>query len=283
MVAMKGKAATGCCVADIVQLMERLAPSYLAEEWDNCGLQVGSVQWPVKKIWVALDPLPEVVRAAAAQRVDLVITHHPLLFRPLRSIDVQTPQGGIIETALTARTAIYSAHTNLDSAREGVNTILARTIGLKKLSPLVSNMVALQPSDPGRRLGMGRVGTLDAPLTLDALIARIKKRLNLSAVKVAGDLQIEVRRAAVCSGSGSSLLEAFLDTDAQVYISGDLHYHAARTVEDAGRALIDVGHFASEHLVIDALVDQVRDAIQDHGWRVSIEPCRLERDPFILR
>jgi dinuclear metal center YbgI/SA1388 family protein len=280
---MKGKGATECRVGDVMQIMERLAPLHLAEEWDNCGLQVGSAHWPVRKIWIALDPLPEVVCTAAEQQVDLLMTHHPLIFKPLRTIDAQTPVGGLIERALSARMAIYSAHTNLDSAREGVNTILARTLGLKKLTPLVPYTAENLAPDKAVRLGLGRLGSLDRATTLSALIGRIKKRMHLLTVKVAGDLRLEVRRAAVCSGSGSSLIEAFLDSDAQVYISGDLHYHAARTVVEAGRALIDVGHFASEHLVTDALSTQLGAAIKNSGWDVVVEPCRLERDPFMLR
>jgi dinuclear metal center YbgI/SA1388 family protein len=277
--AMKSRGATECRVGDVIQVMERLAPPHLAEDWDNCGLQVGAVHWPVRKVWIALDPLPEVVSLAAEQQVDLLITHHPLIFKPLRVVDTLTPVGSTIERALAARMAIYSAHTNLDSAREGVNTILARTLGLKKLTPLVP----FETSDKTSRLGMGRLGVLDRPVTLNMLISRIKKRMHLLTVKVAGDPGLEVRRVAVCSGSGSSLLEAFLASEAQVYISGDLHYHAARTVVEAGRALIDVGHFASEHLITDALATQLGDAVQNSGWHVTVEPCRLERDPFMLR
>lgn len=280
---MKGKGTTECRVGDVIQIMERLAPLHLAEDWDNCGLQVGAAHWPVRKIWIALDPLPEVVGTAAEQQVDLLITHHPLIFKPLRVVNAQTPVGAIIERALSARMAIYSAHTNLDSAREGLNTILARALGLKKLTPLVPYAGETATSDKTVRLGMGRIGSLDRALTLNTFISRIKKRMHLLTVKVAGDLRLEVRRAAVCSGSGSSLIEAFLDSEAQVYISGDLHYHAARAVVEAGRALIDVGHFASEHLVTDALAAQLGDAVQSVGWRIEVEPCRLERDPFMLR
>ncbi len=280
---MQGKSTTECYVGDVIQIMERLAPLHLAEEWDNCGLQVGSTNWPVRKIWIALDPLPEVVCAAAEQQVDLLITHHPLIFKPLRTINSMTPVGGIIERALAARMAIYSAHTNLDSARDGVSTILARTLGLKRLTPLVPNASDPTPSGKVARLGLGRLGSLDRAMQLSALIGRVKKRMHLLTVKVAGDPRIEVRRVAVCSGSGSSLLEAFLDSDAQVYISGDLHYHAARTVLDAGRALIDVGHFASEHLVTEALAKTLNAAVQSNGWQIAVAPCPTERDPFMLR
>ena len=265
---------------DIVSVIEHLAPPALAEQWDNCGLQVGSLQWPVKKVWIALDPLLEVVRAAVGQKIDLLVTHHPLLFKPLRSIDVETPVGKIVETALTARMAVYSAHTNLDSAAEGLNHIFAGLIGLHDLVP----MVPCDASEAGRQgeatAGMGRLGRLAHPLTLAELAHRIRIRFKLPAVKIVGEPEAMVDRVAVCSGSGSSLLDAFLNSDAQVYLTGDLRYHDARRVEDDGRAMIDVGHFASEHIFIDPLVAHLRQAARHAGWSVDIEPCRIERDPF---
>ena len=265
---------------DIVSVIEDLAPPVLAEQWDNCGLQVGSLQWPVRKVWIALDPLLEVVRSAAGQKVDLLVTHHPLLFKPLRSIDVETPVGKIVETALTGRMAIYSAHTNLDSASEGLNHILAGLIGLHDLVPIVPLDASEAGGQGGETAGMGRLGRLAQPLTLAELAHRIRIRLKLRAVKIVGEPESMVDRIAVCSGSGSSLLDAFLDSDAQVYLTGDLRYHDARRVEDDGRAMIDVGHFASEHIFIDPLVAHLRQAARHAGWPVDIEPCRIERDPF---
>jgi dinuclear metal center YbgI/SA1388 family protein len=266
--------------ADIIGVIESLAPPILAEHWDNCGLQVGSRTWPVKKVWIALDPLLEVVREAAGQEVDLLVTHHPLLFNPLRSIDVETPVGKIVETALTARMAIYSAHTNLDSASEGLNHIFAGVIGLHDLVPMVPCDAEESGRQGGAPAGMGRIGRLDQPLSLAELAHRIRIRFNLPGVKIVGEPESMVDRVAVCSGSGSSLLDAFLNSDAQVYLTGDLRYHDARRVEDDGRAMIDVGHFASEHIFIDPLVAHLRQAARHAGWSVDIDPCRIERDPF---
>ncbi|KJS29381.1 MAG: hypothetical protein VR64_21130 [Desulfatitalea sp. BRH_c12] len=267
------------CVADIIQAMEYLAPPCLAEEWDNCGLQVGSRQWAVRRIWIALDPLTSVVQAAATEKIDMVITHHPLFFQPLRTIDADTPVGRIIETALSARMALYAAHTNLDSAFQGVNDVLAQAIGLRDLRPMIPAECATHKKNDQPE-GLGRVGRLGEPVSLAALAEQIKTRLKLPVVKVAGDLSRIVEYVAVCSGSGGSLLETFLDMPAQVYVSGDLRYHDARSVEDADRGLIDIGHFCSEHIVLDPLAERLRDLAREKGWRVSIETCPLERDPF---
>ncbi len=272
------------CVADIAGLMEKMAPPFLAEEWDNCGLQVGAASWPVKKIWVALDPLLSVIKEAARQQIDLVITHHPLLFKPLHRIDIETPVGRVIAAALNSKTAIYAAHTNLDSAHDGINDVLARKIGLRELSPLVPSMnykLTDTESEEGKLTGLGRVGIVDPPVTVHRLAQEIKERFGLGTLKVAGDDQLECQHVAVCSGSGGGLLDAFLKSEAQVYVSGDLRYHDARTVEDAGRALIDVGHFASEQIIIHALAEKLDAAIRAAQWNVHISACQMEQDPFV--
>lgn len=272
-------------VADIIAVMERIAPPTLAEEWDNCGLQVGSSQWPVQKIWVALDPLFSVIESAAAQEVDLVITHHPLIFKPLRSVDVETDIGRIINKALISQTAVYAAHTNLDSTANGINDILAQRIGLQDLVPLqpVAGASSTNTGSGETPFGLGRVGKLLSAVSAAKLAQEVKSALALDTVRVAGDLQTAVQKVAVCSGGGGSLLGAFFKTDAQVYISGDLRYHDARAAEAAGRVLIDVGHFPSEHIVVNSLAGELQKQMASAHWNIIVEPCQLEHDPFTIR
>ena len=118
-------------VAQFVRLLDRLAPAKSAETWDNVGLQVGSRDWPVRKIWTALDPLPAIVAEACENDVDLLVTHHPLIFKPISAIDGDTPLGQIVQLAFSHQLAIFSAHTNLDSVAGGVNDALAGRIGLR--------------------------------------------------------------------------------------------------------------------------------------------------------
>jgi GTP cyclohydrolase I len=277
----KGELTVIATVGDIMEVMERFAPLHLAESWDNCGLQIGSRTWAVRRIRIALDPLVTVIQAAAHDKVDLLITHHPLIFNPLRCIDLQTAVGRTVETALGARVALYAAHTNLDSALQGVNDALARVIGLRDGQPLVAADRALFDGD-GARPGMGRVGCLPDASTLKVLVEKVKVSLGLNYIKYSGDPDLKIDRAAVCSGSGSSLLAAFLSSPAQVYISGDLRYHDARKVEEAGRALIDIGHFHSERLVLGPLAERLQKTAAEKGWQMDVQVCRLERDPFAI-
>jgi dinuclear metal center YbgI/SA1388 family protein len=270
-------------VGDIINKLEDLAPGELAETWDNVGLQVGSRDWPVKRVWVALDPLPQVVAAACRADVDMLITHHPLIFKPLKSIDCTTPAGEIIHSALCHNMAIFSAHTNLDSAAGGVNDTLAKRIGLCNMGVLRQDQLGEPPTDgpaPSVLQGLGRIGDLPQKTTLITLARELKDRLDIESVAIAGDPGLPVNRVALCSGSGASLLGDFLGSSAQVYISGDLRYHDARDVETEGRGLIDIGHFASEHLVVEVLAGKLNDMLNTSNVDISVEACRLEADPF---
>ena len=277
----------GATVAQITKILDQLAPPLLAEEWDNVGLQIGDLRLPVQRIWIALDPTPKVVKAACENNVDLLITHHPLIFRPLKSIDFETPDGSVIQMAAHHQLAIFSAHTNLDIAREGVNDILAQRLGLRHLAilqPVQLREGAKEELPPTSSVqtehGIGRIGLLDKTLSLKALVSVVKKKLGLDFLKVAGNPKIKISRVAICSGSGSSLMQAFLSSKAQVYISGDIHYHDAREAEKVGRAIIDIGHFPSEHLMVDALVKQLKNIIAKSGINVEISACTIEKDPF---
>lgn len=261
-------------VDDIIRLMERLAPTGMAESWDNVGMQIGDPSAPVQRIWVTLDPLPEVVERACRQQVDLLITHHPLLFKPLSRIDFSTPTGRIIQLAALHRLSIFAAHTNLDSVEGGVNDRLAAGLELQDVAVLA------EPVSENGNAGIGRIGTLRAPCTLKDLALRLKSALHLPVVKVSGPDHLAVRRVALCTGSGGGLISHFLASNAEVFLSGDLKYHDAREVESRGRGLIDIGHFASEHIITGDLARRLQAAADQAGTDVSVEAPAIETDPF---
>ena len=270
-------------VAHIIEIMDRLVPPWLAEEWDNVGLQIGDLRLPVQRIWIALDPAAEVIDAACKNKVDLLITHHPLIFRPLKSIDFATPGGSIIQMAAQHELAVFAAHTNFDIVSDGVNDILAQRLGIKRLEilqPIKVDVSAQEEASSAASAevahGIGRIGTIDRSCTLEAMVSMIKKRLKLKFVRVAGDPKMKISRVALCSGSGSSLVPAFLSSDADVYI----HYHNARDAESEQRAIIDIGHFASEHLMVEALAQRLKQLISEAGISAVIKACTIEKDPF---
>lgn len=261
-------------VADIEKMMESIAPRGLAEKWDNVGMQVGNGSWPVKRIMVALDPCLNVVEQACKNEVSLLITHHPLIFSPLKQIDTCQWQGRVIELALRHQMAIFTAHTNFDSADGGLNDQLSRKLGLCDTKPLDP------AAEADQTVGIGRLGRLPSAAALSSVAAMIKTEIGLSHVRVVGNRQRMISKVALCTGSGGGLMPQFLASDAEVYISGDLRYHDARDAEAYGRALIDIGHFGSEHLMVANLVERLAalPALRRHP--VTVLASDVETDPF---
>lgn len=268
-------------VGDILSLMEALAPSELAEKWDNSGLQIGKRDWPVKKVMIALDACPEVLNEAINRKADLLITHHPLLFSPLTSIDLDQPVGAMVGKALNNRLAVYAAHTNLDSVSNGLNDILAHRLGLTDICILLPGRETGGGGPASVLHGLGRIGMLPENMTLKALAFQIKEALSLDHLELVGMPDMVVRKVAVCTGSGSSLLKAFFASGAQVYISGDLRYHDAKETQLHELGLIDIGHFASEHLMVNALAARLKEIFDTRGFEASVHACSVEKDPFV--
>ena len=264
----------------VLSVIEELIPIGLAESWDNVGLQIGDPRWTVKTIRVALDPTPEVVRSACEDNIDLLLTHHPLIFKPLKRIDLETPQGGLLQAAISNRLSIYAAHTNFDRLSDGLNDILARTIGLRDSRPLESHP-ELDPALSESGHGLGRTGKLNRITPLKRLAKDLKIALGLNHIRIAGRADLPVETVALCTGSGSSLLDLFIRSGAQVYISGDLRYHDARTIEMLDLGLIDIGHFASEHLMVEVLAKRLDAVFKNKKMNVTVSACQAEADPFV--
>lgn len=264
-------------VADILTALETFAPRALAEDWDNPGLQVGDPGQAVTKIWTALDPMPEIIAKATAARCDLLLTHHPLFFHPVKSIDLSHAMMRGAATAIKSDLAIIAAHTNLDSALNGVNFLLAEKIGLLDVEALIA---AEAFNADGRPAGLGRVGNLPQATTLGALAADINAIFGGGTVRVAGNLDLAVRRMAVCGGSGGSLMSDFMRSGAQVFVSGDFGYHQALEAEPGGYGLIDLGHFRSEHIVVEPLAEMLWKVLREQGFDVTVEAYKAQKEPF---
>lgn len=263
----------GACVTDIIEVVNSIAPFSLSEKWDNSGLQAGDYSWPVTRILVALDVTMAVMAEAKKCNVDLVLTHHPLMITPEKSIDFGKMPGAAIELAAKEKIAILSAHTNLDKAQDGLNDYFAQVIGIQCDRPFY-------PDSENQSVGIGLMGKLDRVMSLKSLADQIKKRLKISSLRVAGDLDLLVEDIALCTGSGGSLTNHFLNSSAQAYITGDIKYHEARDIEAHGKTVIDVGHFASEHIVVDLLKKRLELELPKAGFDIEIQGFKKEKDPF---
>lgn len=267
-------------IKDIIDLMNTFVPFSISEPWDNSGLQVGSPGWKVRKIIIGLDVTVPLLDAAHKVKADLIITHHPLMLKPEKVIDFSTMPGQAIERCALHQIGIVSVHTNLDKVRSGLNDYFAGQIGVKKIFGFLDKDAS--SGETNGNTGIGRIGELESEMPLSQLVSQIKDRLNLGHIRVTGDLDQPVKTVAICTGSGGSLLNNFLDSGADVYITGDIKYHDARKAEDASKALVDVGHFGSEHLVIDLLFEKLNTCLMDAGLKVGLVCYKKEKDPFTI-
>jgi len=256
-----------------------IAPWNLAEPWDNCGLIAGHPNWPVKKVMVGLDADMPVLEAARQWQADMVLTHHPLFITPVKTIDFSVMPGSAIVLAATEKIAVVCAHTNLDKAADGLNDDLARRLQIQHTRILAPDTDTVTLTGPPT--GLGRVGTVSEPVSVAQMADQVKRHLGATPVRVVGDSGMEIRGAAVCSGSGGSLIPAFLASGADVYITGDIKYHEARLIESHGRALIDVGHFASEIIAKELLARRLEKAALRAGFSLEIQLFAGETDPFV--
>ena len=255
-----------CRVKDVVGWLDETFPPSWAEGWDLVGLQLGDPEAPVEAVLVALDPTVAAVQEAVRGGASLLVTHHPLWLRPIAAIHRQDPAGRVIWAAVRGGVSIFCAHTNLDRAPGGPNDLLARRLELQRVEPLLD--------------GMGRVGEIPGLLSLESLCHWVQSRLHCAPVRVAGPPLQEVRRVALCCGSGGALLDEAHRCGAQVLVTGDGKYHDARKAEALGMALLDVGHFASERPMIPWLTDRLDAASRLLGWGMRVMEYQGEREPF---
>ena len=355
--------------------MEAWAPTWTAWERDNVGLQLGDATRRVRRIGIALDITEEVVDEAIRRKTDLLVSHHPLFFHPPRTITSEDRIGALALRLLENKIAVYSAHTNLDSTEGGVNTTLAKALGLtdvRFLSPLTGALVKLavfvpvghtdvvhralsengagiigtytgcsfntpgigtftagegsnpyigttgrletaeeikveavvprallsrivravrtvHPYDemaydvypvenPDPTYGMGAIGTLARSLTLPSFLRIVKKAVGATHLRVSGSPR-SVRTVAVCGGSGSDLISRARSAGADVFVTGDVKYHAH---QESSRhfAIVDAGHWETEHLVLPEIARRLRLAMKQRRAAGQVYVTRTHTNPM---
>ncbi len=248
--------------SEIIRFMEQTAPVELAEDWDNVGLLVGTKDCFVKRIMVCLDITSSSVRVAAAEKVDMIITHHPVIFKGIKNLTQDNAKGRLLFELMRNNIGVYSAHTNLDFAEYGVNDRLAGALGLTKLEML------------GK--GPGKTGYLPDKKSHADFIAMVKCALNVPFVRTTGKNCLTVHKVAVFSGSFDDDLEAFMKSGADAMVTGDLKYHTALDASEAGLCIIDAGHFNTEKIILPILAASLATKFP----AIEVFCFEQEEDPF---
>jgi dinuclear metal center YbgI/SA1388 family protein len=263
-------------VSEIWKCLTEWAPSELAESWDNVGLQAGFPGASVSRVLVALDPTERVLAEAVSRRAQMVITHHPLLLRPLQSLDVSKNIPRLLAGFLRSDIALFAGHTNLDCAKGGVSDLLAEALVLSDIKPLLA-------AEKGRtEEGLGRIGRLPQRRMLSEIAAQISDLLSTPSLLLVGNPDATVETVALCGGSGSDLWPASVEAGADLYISSEIKHHIAREAEQTGKAIIDAGHFYTEWPIVPAITDFLRQESAKRNWGLEVSFFERERSPFDL-
>jgi dinuclear metal center YbgI/SA1388 family protein len=271
-------------VADVLAVVETLWPIAGAEEWDAAGLLSGSPVGEVASIHLAVDAVLDTVDEAIEIGADVLLVHHPLLFRGVTTVAQDQYKGAALSRLIKADCALVCAHTNADVVETGTSAVLAEKLGLVDSQPIVTspNAANLRPSR-----GIGRVGNLPEPISLGRLARLLGEILppTASGIRVSGNFDAPIGTVALCAGAGDQYLTEPLVRSADVYVTSDLRHHPASEASEnsrigSGPALIDISHWASEWLWLETAAGELRAALA--GVTVTVSELRTDPWDFVV-
>lgn len=241
-------------INNIVKTIEEFAPLSLACPWDNSGWQILLGDKNINKVILALTPTLDVINKAVNNKYELLITHHPLLFSKLNKINIDDPLQQTIINAIQNNLSVYSAHTNLDSTKNGIADVLAEKLNLQNIRPI---------EEVAEDSGLGRIGELIQEKNINILIEELKKILKTDKLKLINPSnKTKIKTVALCPGAGSDFI--FNTKDIDLYISSDIKFHNA--LEVSNNVVIDAGHFETERIILPVLkqlIESKHDVIVD--------------------
>lgn len=231
---------------EIIKILEEKFPPSNAEEWDNVGLLVGDANKEIKKIQFSIDATLEAIENAIENKVDMIVTHHPIIFRAIKSVKEQDILGKKIRKLIKNDINVYSIHTNLDSTIEGLNDYVLQKLGIENSKILDFNIE--------NNCGIGRLYNLETEKTLEEYIAFLKEKLSIKNIRVVSkDLKTRIKKIVLINGSAMSYWREAKNKNVDLFITGDISYHEALDAQEAGLNIIDFGHYESENFFHEIL------------------------------
>ena len=252
---------------ELVDFFEEIAPSSDALSWDNVGLLVGDGDWDIKKVYIALDATDEVVERACEEGADLILTHHPLIFKSASRVVGSDFVGRRIIKLIENHIACFAMHTNFDIHHMG--RLAEERLGLQ-------HTISLDPcpiggvEDPD--VGIGRIGSLmDSATSLLEYSELVKERFGLPYVRVYGDHETMIHTVAVSPGSGRSEIDVAVHGGADVLITGDIDHHSGIDAVAKGLCIIDAGHYGVEHIFVNYMAGRIEEGLS------GVEACEAHK------
>ena len=233
----------------MLSALERFAPLPLQESWDNAGLQVGLTETEVSGALLCLDVNERIIDEAIRKGCNLIVSHHPLLFRGLKTISDLTDVQRTVRKAIQNNIAVISMHTNMDNAQGGVNFKMAQKLGLNDVSFLLEN-------------GNGTMGVFKSPMAADVFLLKVKKTFGVECAMCNELLRRPVQKVAICGGAGDFLLDEAVKAGADAFITGEMHYHQYFGYEQQIQICV-IGHYQSEQFTTEIFQEIITRECQD--------------------
>ena len=233
-------------VWDIRNFINEICPEKLAFDGDNVGLIVGRKEKVVKKAMITLDVDEKVVKEAVKYNCDVIISHHPLMFHPIRRLTDSDPMQRALMLLVSNDIALISAHTNMDCVSGGLNDYLAHKLGISN-----TDVIEVVAESDGIKHGFGRIGEVESCIKLSDMLNRCIETLGANSLRYTGDLNKSIKKVAVNCGGGADELDICISLGVDLFITGDVKYNPFRDAYESGMAVIDAGHYETEHIVTE--------------------------------
>ncbi len=259
------------CIEDVCQVLNELAPISTAESWDNVGLLVGRRERTVSRLMTCLTLTPAVAQESIARKVELIVTHHPVLFRGTKSVVADTIEGKLLLDLIEGGVAVYSPHTAFDNAKLGINEWLAQSLGLTAVEPL--RLFAADTTE-----GSGRKGAFARPVPRREFLQRLTAVFEAGYLEVAWHGPEFVRNVGLACGSAAEYLDDAIKSGCETFVTGEARFHSAVECQSRQINLVLTGHFASERPAVIMLAKQLGERLPGVDCFASEE----DRDPLEL-
>ncbi len=253
-------------LSEVINIIESVAPLSIQEEWDNSGLQIGVKEAEVASILLCTDISEAIIDEAIKKHCQLIISHHPLLFRGLKTISTTTAVERCVMRAIQQGIAIYSSHTAMDCYLHGVSGHMAEKLGIYDYTIL---------SPTGENVGLGVIGKLPTAIDFSILLAQVKEAFQAPVIRYVAPTKQQVQTIALCGGAGSTFMNEAIHQGADVYISADFKYHEfQQAVGSIG--VMDIGHFESEQYTKEVF----RNLLAEHAPSLHVMTAENDKSPI---
>ncbi|WP_125588814.1 Nif3-like dinuclear metal center hexameric protein [Companilactobacillus jidongensis] len=257
-------------VQDIINQVEDYAPLSIKMDGDPTGFQIGDRNQEVHRIMTTLDVRPKVVQEAIDKKIDLILAHHPIMFRPAKNLDLDSAQNKMYADLLSNNIAVNASHTNMDKAHGGMNDWLMEKLELENVHYL----------DPDDDYSIGRIGELSEAMDLLDFAKKVRDAYNLPNLRfVKSELGQSVKKVALIGGDAGKFYPEVLKAGADTFITGDVYYHTAHDMMSAGLNVVDPGHHI-EAIFIEKMANLLNDWKKGNHWDVDIVQSEVDTEPY---